>query len=150
MTYQTAFTIRYPHAARCSTQTQGVLKQHSHRLLASVAFTVAFALLPSTPVLAASAVPLGVAGSFAVLGATPSVTNTGATMVTGNLGVSPAASVTGFPPGIVVGTIHAANAVAASAQADNATAYGALAAQACNFTFAAPTDMAGMTLVPGT
>ncbi len=150
MTYQTAFTIRYPHAARCNTQTQGVLKQHSHRLLASIAFAVALVLLPSKAVLAASAVPLGVASSFAVLGATPSVTNTGATMVTGNLGVSPAASVTGFPPGIVVGTIHAANAVAASAQADNATAYGALAAQACNFTFAAPTDMAGMTLVPGT
>ncbi len=118
-------------------------------LLAGGVMAAIFLLTQSKPVLAASAVPLGAASSFAVLGATPSVTNTGATIVTGDLGVSPAASVTGFPPGTVVGTVHVANAVAAAAQASNVTAYGQLAAQACNVTFAAPTDMAGMTLTPG-
>ena len=61
--------------------------------------------------------PLGSAQSFAVLGASI-VTNTGPTVVTGDLGVSPATAITGFPPGVVVGTIHAAEPIAAQAQAD--------------------------------
>lgn len=106
-------------------------------------------LLICVPAMGAVAPPLGTAQSFAVLGATPNVNNTGPTVVTGDLGVSPAASVVGFPPGTVIGTIHAADATAASAQSANTTAYGALAGQACNTSFGVPTDLAGMTLVPG-
>lgn len=108
----------------------------------------AIALLPGLA-LAAVAPPLGTAQSYAVLGATPNVNNTGPTIVTGDLGVSPAAAVIGFPPGIVIGTIHAGDAAAASAQGANTTAYGALAGQACDTSFGVPTDLAGMTLVPG-
>ena len=106
-------------------------------------------LLVSGASLAAVAPPLGTAQSFAVLGATPNVTNTGPTIVTGDLGVSPAAAVVGFPPGTVIGTIHAADATAAGAQSSNTTAYGVLAGEACDTSFGVPTDLAGMTLAPG-
>jgi hypothetical protein len=48
-------------------------------------------------------VGLGTAAPFAVLAGTPKISNTGATIINGNLGISPAAAVTGFPPGIVMG-----------------------------------------------
>ena len=62
--------------------------------------------------------------NFAVL-AGSTVTNVpgDGTRLTGDLGVSPGTAVTGSPPGIVIGTIHAGDAVAAQAQADLTTAY---------------------------
>jgi hypothetical protein len=87
-----------------------------------------------------SAPPLGSAQSFAVLGAA-TVTNTGPTVITGDLGVSPGTSITGFPPGTVTGgTIHAGDAVAAAAHADANTAYSDLAAEPCG------TDLSGQIL----
>src|ERR1700761_3164647 len=72
---------------------------------------------------AVAPVGLGTAGSFAVL-AGSTVTNTGPSQISGNLGVSPGSAVTGFPPGIVTGgTIHIADGVAGGAQADLTTAY---------------------------
>nr|ALG05175.1 ice-binding protein [bacterium] len=98
---------------------------------------------------AASAPPLGTAVTFAVLGGT-TVTNTGATLVTGNLGTSPGPAVTGFPPGVVVppSTINAANAVSLQAQTDVTTAYNNLAGQACNVDLTGQ-DLGGLTLTPG-
>jgi hypothetical protein len=92
---------------------------------------------------------LGTAQSFAVLGGS-AVTNTGPTIVVGNLGVSPGTAISGFPPGTVTGgTIHSADAVGLQAQADLTAAYVDLAGRACDTTFGVPTDVAGMTLVPG-
>ena len=91
--------------------------------------------------------PLGTAGTFAVLGAS-AVTNTGSSVVTGDLGVSPGTSVTGFPPGIVIGTKHVADAVALQAQNDVQVAYGDAAGQPCNVPLTGQ-DLGGKTLTPG-
>lgn len=119
--------------------------------IGSMGLVVLFLLAQTDSALAvATAPPLGTAQSFGVLAAS-TVTNTGATHVIGDLGLSPGTSVTGFPPGIVVppGTIHGADAVALGAQNDATTAYNNLAGQACNFGPYGPTDLAGKSLVPG-
>ena len=70
-------------------------------------------------------------------------------MISGDLGVSPGSAVTGFPPGVVVsGMIHAADALAAQAQASLTTAYNALASQACTQNLTGQ-DLGGLTLTPG-
>ena len=92
-------------------------------------------------------VVLGAAGNFAVL-AGSTVTNTGLTSVTGDLGVSPGTSVTGFPPGILVGALHAADATAAQAMADLTTAYNDAAGRSlCAVTVSG--NLGGQTLPPG-
>jgi len=96
----------------------------------------------------ATAPTLGTAESFAVLGGS-TVTNTGPSVVTGDLGVSPGTAITGFPPGTVVGgTTHAADAVAGQAESDTAIAYGNLAGQPCGKDLSG-TDLGGLTLTPG-
>ena len=69
----------------------------------------------------AATVALGSVDGFAVLGGS-TVTNTGPSVITGDLGVSPGTAVTGFPPGTVSGAIHANDAVVRQAQADLVTA----------------------------
>ncbi|WP_040839757.1 ice-binding family protein, partial [Nocardia brevicatena] len=92
-------------------------------------------------------VNLGTAASFAVLGAS-TVTNTGATAISGDLGVSPGTSVTGFPPGTVTGgAIHAGDAVAAQAHTDLQAAYTDAAGRTPTATVT--TDLAGQTLTSG-
>jgi hypothetical protein len=87
------------------------------------------------------------AGGFVVL-AGSTVTSTGATSVTGDLGVSPGTAVTGFPPGILVGTQHAGDPTAATAIADLTTAYNDAAGRSlCAVTVAG--NLGGMTLAPG-
>jgi len=72
---------------------------------------------------------LGTACTFGILAATPAVSNViavtppGPTHVTGDIGIFPAASVTGFPPGTFTGTEHLGDAVAQTAQNDLTTAY---------------------------
>ena len=96
----------------------------------------------------AAAPPLGTEQNFAVLGG-QTVTNTGPSVITGNLGVSPGSAVTGFPPGLVTGgTTHAADAVALQAQNDTTTAYNNLASQACTSDLT-DQDLGGKTLVAG-
>jgi hypothetical protein len=85
---------------------------------------------------------------FAVLGGA-SVVSTGATAVTGDLGVSPGVSVTGFPPGTVTGgTMHAGDAPAAQAQSELTLAYSNAAGTSCTSDLTGQ-DLGGKTLVPG-
>ena len=77
----------------------------------------------ATSARAAPAVGLGTSSAFALL-AGQGITNTGSSVISGNVGTSPAAAVTGFPPGVITnGVIHAADAVALQAQSDLTTAY---------------------------
>lgn len=92
------------------------------------------------------AVDLGSAADFGVL-AGSTVTNTGFTIINGDLGLSPGTSITGFPPGIVNGTIHQTDGVAAQAQLDLTDAYNDAAGRISTGTIAA--DLGGQILTPG-
>jgi len=102
--------------------------------------------LAASPVFAQ--ISLGTAQNFGVLGGS-AVTNTGATTVNGNVGVSPGSSVTGFPPGIVVGgAIHSNDAVAMQAQNDLTTAFNNIAGTPCTVDLTGQ-NLGGLTLTPG-
>jgi len=92
-------------------------------------------------------VPLGSADTFAVL-AGSTVTSTGGTTVNGDLGLSPGTAVTGFPPGVVNGAIHAGDAIAAQAQLDLTSAYNDAAGRTVGAITVAG-NLGGQTLTPG-
>ena len=101
----------------------------------------------TTSVCSQAPVALGAAGNFVVLGGS-TVTNTGPTSVTGDLGVSPGTAVTGFPPGSVIGAIHAGDPTAALGIANLTTAYNDAAGRTlCPVTVSG--NLGGMTLAPG-
>jgi len=96
------------------------------RIPAGMGLVVSLAVLLSGPPAALASTLLLTAQSFAVLGAS-TVTNTGSSTISGNLGVYGGSAVTGFPPGTVSqGIIHATDAVAQQAQIDETNAYVAL------------------------
>ena len=97
------------------------------------------ASLHSDSTLSQSIPSLGTAKTFAVLGG-QTVTNTGASTLAGDLGVSPGSAITGFPPGIVTGATHTRDAVALQAQNDVTAAYIDLAGRKCD------TDLTGLDL----
>lgn len=118
----------------------------SSRLLAGLGF--AALLLASAPALAQV---LGTASNFGVLAGTAGVTNTGSTVVNGSVGVFPAASITGFPPGLIVpgtGFLHFGDATAQQAQSDTTAAYLALANLVPTAAPIGP-ELGGLTLGPG-
>ena len=92
-------------------------------------------------------VPLGTSCMFGILAATPVVSSSGPTNVTGDIGIWPASSITGFPPGTLTGTEFAGDAVAQTAQGDLTTAYNFAAAAAGGAVLTA--DIGGQTLAPG-
>lgn len=116
-----------------------------HKVLIIVS-AVAFALGLAWLVKAATAVGLGTANSFAIL-AGSTITNTGSSVISGDLGLSPGTSVTGFPPGTLSGTQHVTDATASGAQTDLITAYNNAAGQTPVTTV--PTELGGTTKTAG-
>jgi hypothetical protein len=93
-------------------------------------------------------VDLGTATPFSVL-AGAGVTNTGPSVLGGDLGTCPTPAITGFPPGVANGTTHANDAVACQAQSDLTIAYDSAAGRAPTTTYSGPTDLGGLTLTTG-
>jgi len=108
---------------------------------------VAGALLgPAANAAHLTTVGLGTASSFAVL-AGSGITNTGPTVVNGDIGSFPTTTITGFPPGIVNGTNHAGDAVTQSGKNDLVTAYNDAAGRTPTTTI--PTELGGSALTHG-
>jgi len=93
-------------------------------------------------------VSLGGSSGLAVL-AGSTVTNTGATTITGDLGLSPGTSVGGFPPGILVGTQHINDAIANQAKLDLTAAYNDAAGRTATDIVTLSGNLGGLTLTPG-
>jgi hypothetical protein len=89
---------------------------------------------------------LGAAASFAVLGGS-TVTSSGSTIITGNLGVSPGNTITGSPT-VKVGATFRNDSTARQAQKDATAAYNDLAGRTCNSDLSGQ-DLGGKTLAPG-
>lgn len=116
--------------------------------LASLAMSSAYTWIFTTgDSQAEETVLLGTANSFAILGGS-TVTNTGLSIINGDLGVSPGTAVTGIPPGNINGMQHAGDTAAAQAILDLTEAYNDAAGRST-----APITVAGniggQTLVPG-
>ncbi|OFX83957.1 MAG: hypothetical protein A2W99_03615 [Bacteroidetes bacterium GWF2_33_16] len=93
-------------------------------------------------------IPLGDAANFAIL-AGSEVTNTGATVITGDIGLSPGTSIGGFPPGILNGTQHISDPIADQAKLDIIDAYNNVAARTCTDVVTLSGNIGGLTLTPG-
>src|SRR3989339_256860 len=107
---------------------------------------LALGLTGATFARAATTVGLGTADNFAVLAGT-TVTNTGDTVINGDLGLSPGSSVTGFLPGIVNGVEQIANEIALQAKEDLIKAYDRTTGLTPTSTIG--TELGGKILTPG-
>ena len=93
-------------------------------------------------------VSLGGASGLAIL-AGSAVTSTGATTITGDLGLSPGSSVGGFPPGILNGTQHINDVVSNQAKLDLTAAYNDAAGRTSTDKVTLSGNIGGLTLTPG-
>ena len=99
----------------------------------------------------ATAVNLGTADNFAVLGGT-GITVAGAvnsSTVTGDIGTFPTTTITGMANMALMGTNQAGNAITQLAKNDLATAYGSVATQTPTIIYGAGSDLGGLTLLSG-
>jgi type VI secretion system secreted protein VgrG len=114
--------------------------------LAMISMGATLALTLAGTALAAQSVNLGAATSFAVLAGT-TITNTGATTITGNVGLHPGSAAKGFTTVTLHGTKHLADAVALNAKNALVTAYNEAAG--ATPVKKVPTELGGKTLKPG-
>jgi Ice-binding-like len=112
------------------------VKIRNRHLIIVLAVAFVLGLTGSTKVFAATSPVLAGSAGYSVLGGA-GVTCTGSTTTTGDVGVSPGSSITGFPsPCTAGGGTQNNNASAIAAQADILTAFGTLD-QTCDHTYGA-------------
>ena len=93
-------------------------------------------------------VVLGGASNFALL-AGSAITSTGATSITGDMGLSPGTSVGGFPPGILVGTQQINTNLSTQGKLDLTAAYNDAAGRTSTDIVTLSGNIGGLTLTPG-
>jgi hypothetical protein len=135
----------------------GAMKGGSMKTLSSFLLCATLTLCPAVAQSVLKTVNLGSAAPFAVLGGS-AVTNTGNTLITGNLGLWPGTSLTGFSAdggccGVVIGTIDdndtlLESTAAQHAQASLTIAYNDAKGRTGAFT-PANGDSSGKTFTPG-
>jgi uncharacterized repeat protein (TIGR01451 family) len=116
------------------------------RVAAALAVVFAFTAIPAAA--QASQVNLATASPFVVLGG-QAVTNTGPSVLNGDLGVAPGTALTGFgSPAVVNGATHDNDGVAKQAQSDLTNAYDVAAGQPLTADLSG-TDLGNRTLTAG-
>jgi hypothetical protein len=93
-------------------------------------------------------IPLGAAGPNGIMAGTAFTCVTGGT-INADISISPGSTVTGFPPCVITGVQHLADAIAAQAQNDLTTAYNTLAGLPCPPANAIVADLGGTTKPAG-
>lgn len=88
------------------------------------------------------------ATNFAILSGS-AITNTGATTITGDIGLSPGSSIGGFPPGILIGTQYINDTIANKAKLDLTAAYNDAAGRTSTDIVTLSGNIGGLTLTPG-
>jgi hypothetical protein len=114
----------------------------SGSVIGSATVVVTATVLPPTPAL----VNLGAAATHGIL-AGSTITCVALGTVNADASVWPGSAITGFPPCVVTGARHAADAYAQTAQGSLTVAYNQLAALPCGVTIT--TNLGGQTLAPG-
>jgi hypothetical protein len=112
--------------------------------------------IPDKPIVIVIPIQTTVSGTIVLAGASnfavlcgSSVTSTGATTITGDIGLSPGSSIGGFPPGILTGIQHINDAAATQAKLDLTTAYNDAAGRTSTDIVTLSGNIGGLTLTPG-
>ncbi len=128
------------------TRSTGRLRRYGFVTVASASLTLALVV---SPAFAATAPTLGAAAAASVAAGT-TVTNTGATTLSGNLDLYPGTAVTGFPPGHVGGTTNVAGPAGGTANvASNSVTAAYLQVLAAPSTATMNGDLGGKSLSAG-
>jgi hypothetical protein len=93
-------------------------------------------------------VTLSGVANIAVL-AGSSISSTGLTTITGDMGLSPGSSVGGFPPGILNGTLYVSDSVSSQAKLALTAAYNDAAGRTATDIVTLSGNLGGLTLTPG-
>ena len=140
-------TAHYPQSIDVSTKPKQKNRSGKPSALFVSAIAVVGLLAVSTGANGQAAPDLGAAANFEII-SSQGVTNSGPTVVLGNIALSPLTTITGFPPGVVIGSVHYNDSLAMQAMAAANAAYNNLAGQAFTSNKTG-LDLGGMTLAPG-